>query len=500
MKKLAALCGCLLVSFGLFRSLGAASAPTAIVDVSTVAELQTAFAGLASGTTIRVAPGRYRLTQELVFRNNVTNVALLGATGNRDDVVIVGTGMTTPGVNIAVKVENAQDVRIGDLSIGEAYWHPIQLKGEMGAERVTISNVRLFDAGEQFLKSTNNPLAPDGVDNVIVENSLIEFTALGPASGYTEGIDIHHGANWIIRHNVIRNIRVPTTATYLNRPAILAWSGSRNTTVYGNLIVNCERGIIFGQGGQSEYGNSHSGGAIYNNFIYRTDPVNADSGISIWDSPGTRVYHNTVIQNGTYPTAIEYRFATTTGVEIINNLTDAAIVQRDGAAAVVTNNYTQAIPAMFVNPSAADLHLLASATAAIDRGITVPMVVDDWDREVRPGGTAPDLGADEWYGVTPTPTPTPSPTLVAPSLQASVTGGSVQLSWTDGSTSETGFVIERSDSRRDAFRVIAQAAANATAYLNTGLSRGQYRFRVRAADAVSGSFSPYSNVVDVRIK
>jgi len=307
--------------------------------------------------------------------------------------------MTTQGVNIAVKVENAQDVRIADLSIGEAYRHPIQLQGEMGAERVHISNVRLFDAGEQLLKSTQNPQAPNGVDDVIVENSLIEYTVIGPASGYTQGIDIHHGANWIIRNNIIRNMRVPATATYKNRPAILAWSGSRNTTVYGNLIINCERGIIFGQGGQSQFGNSHAGGAIYNNFIYRDDATNADSGISIWDSPGTRVYHNTVIQNGTYPTAIEYRFATTTHVEIINNLTDAAILQRDGASALVTNNYTQATSEMFVNAAKADLHLRASATAAIDRGAALALVTRDWDGQTRPQGAAPDLGADEWSGI-----------------------------------------------------------------------------------------------------
>ena len=148
----------------------------AIVDVTTVAELQNAVANLTSGQTIRVAPGRYALTGQLIVRNGVTNVAIVGATGNRDDVVIVGTGMNTPGVDIAIKVMNAQDVRIADISIGETFWHPIQLQGEQGAEGVTISNVRLFDAGQQFLKSTTNYTTPviDGVDGVILENSLIE--------------------------------------------------------------------------------------------------------------------------------------------------------------------------------------------------------------------------------------------------------------------------------------------------------------------------------------
>ena len=389
--------GSVVVALGLTTTyLAAAHSDRVIVQVSTVAELQSAVARLTSGTTIRIAPGRYRLTAELRISNRVRNVALVGATGNRDDVVIVGTGMARPGVNIAVKVENAQDVRIADLSIGEAFWHPIQLKGETGAERIHVSNVRLFDAGQQFLKSTSAPRAPNGVDNVIVENSLFEFTAIGPADGYTQGIDAHHVANWVIRRNVFRNIRVPPSAKYLNRPAILMWKGSRNTQVYGNTMINCERGIIFGLGPEAPYPNSHSGGVILNNFIYRTDPVNADAGISIWDSPGTRVYHNTVIQNGTYPAAIEYRFASTTGVDIRNNLTDGAIVQRNGATATVSNNYTRATAALFVNPAAANLRLLASATVAIDRGVAIPEVANDFDGEPRPNGAAPDLGADEY--------------------------------------------------------------------------------------------------------
>src|SRR4249920_1787452 len=165
---------CFALSLGVTRFHAAASSTR--VDVSTVQELQAAVANLTSGQVIRIAAGRYALTQQLRIRNGVTNVALVGATGNRDDVVIVGSGMNMPGVDIAIKVENAQDVRIADLSVGEAYWHPIQLQGEQGAERVHVSNVRLFDAGQQFLKSTADYSAQlNGVDDVIVENSLIEF-------------------------------------------------------------------------------------------------------------------------------------------------------------------------------------------------------------------------------------------------------------------------------------------------------------------------------------
>lgn len=372
------------------------SGPT--VSVSTVGQLQSAVDALTSGTTILVQPGTYRLSRTLRIRNNVTNVSLRGATGNRDDVIILGTGMNTPGVDIALKVENAQDVQIADLSIGQAFNHPIQLKGEMGAERVHIYNVRLFDAGEQFLKSTVDFRNPNGVDDTTVEYSLFEFTKIGPADGYTQGIDAHHASNWVIRHNLFRNIRVPSSAPMKNRPAILMWSGSRDTLVYGNTMINCERGVIFGLGPQSGFTHSHWGGAIFNNVIYRTDPVNADAGISVWDSPNTVVYHNTVIQNGTYKNAIEYRFPGTTGVRIENNLTDGAIARRDGAQAVLLGNITSAGPELFVNAATGDLHLQPTATGAVDRGVDVSEVTADWDGEARPSGAGWDVGADEVGG------------------------------------------------------------------------------------------------------
>ena len=173
------------------------------------------------------------------------------------------------------------------------------------------------------------------------------------------------------------------------------WSGSRDTLVDSNVFIDCERGIIFGLGPQAPYAHSHSGGTIVNNFIYRTQPVNADAGISVWDSPDTKVLHNTVIQNGTYQNAIEYRFPGTTGVEIINNLTDGQIQQRDAAQGSVYSNYTAATPAYFINPGGGDLHLTAAATAALDRGVYLPLVERDWDGEPRLEGAAADLGADE---------------------------------------------------------------------------------------------------------
>ena len=366
-----------------------------VVTVSTVAQLENAVASLASGTTILIQPGTYHLTAQL-FVTGASNVALRGATDDRNDVVILGDGMAVPGVPFGIEVGSAQDVLIANLSIGEVQFSPIQLHGEMGCERVHIYNVRVFDAGEQLIKGTVDFANPDGVDGGTLEYSVIEYTVIGPDSGYTNGIDIHHGAGWIIRYNLFRNIRVPPTAPQSLGPAVLMWSGSRDTVTFANTFIDCERAIAYGLGPQSGFPNAHQGGIICSNFIYRSASVPGDAGISLWDSPDTQVLHNTVIQNGTFPNAIEYRFPTTTGVVVENNLTDGDIVSRDGAQGQVAGNVTNATPALFVEPGIGDLHLVSTAAAAIDQGLPLAACATDWDGDPRPFGPAPDVGADEY--------------------------------------------------------------------------------------------------------
>jgi hypothetical protein len=89
-----------------------------VVNVATVTQLQNAVAALASNTTVLIAPGTYRLTQTLRIRGGLANDALRGSTGNRNDVVLLGSGMNTSGaVNICVTGEDATDILIADISI-----------------------------------------------------------------------------------------------------------------------------------------------------------------------------------------------------------------------------------------------------------------------------------------------------------------------------------------------------------------------------------------------
>jgi hypothetical protein len=367
----------------------------ATITVTNVSELHSAIDALVSGRTIVIRPGTYRLERVLRIRNGVTDVTVKGSTGNRRDVVILGQGMSNPEVSIGFHIENAQDVVLSDLSLGEFSSNAILLRGEAGADRIHISNVRLFDVGQQFIRSTVSGQTPNGVDDVVVVDSLIEYTDIGPATGAVDGIQVNFGARWSIRQNVFRNIHVPAGAANTRRAAVVMSSGSQDTEVAGNSFVNCERAVAFGLGPETGYAHSHSGGTIVNNFIHRTQSVNADASILVWDSPGTEVLHNTVIQSGTFPTAIEYRFNGSVGIQIMNNLTDGRIDRRNGAQGTEVGNYTQATAGMFADLAAGDLHLREAAADAVDRGVIVQGVTVDWDGQARPRGPAPDIGADE---------------------------------------------------------------------------------------------------------
>lgn len=368
-----------------------------VVHVSTVQQLQNAVGSLSSNTTILIASGTYNLTSPLYVNGSFTNVGIRGATGNRDDVVLVGRGMTVDGgVPFGIWTGgNVRGVTIANLTIRDVYSHPIILNA--GTQSPLIHNVRLVNAGQQFVKA-NPDGAGGGVDNGIVEYSVIEY-ATTSRDYYTNGVDVHTGDNWIIRHNLFRNIRAPQGQ--LAGPAILMWNASTGTVVDGNTFIDCQREIAMGLIERTP--NDHTGGVVRNNFIYRRSTVAGDSAIYVADSPGTQVLHNSMFVSATYPNPIEYRFAHTTGVVIANNVLDGRIAARDGATGSVSGNHTTASAALFLNPAAGDLHLNASATALLNQVATpLPAAGVDWDGHVRPPGTT-DLGADEYSAAGGTP-------------------------------------------------------------------------------------------------
>jgi hypothetical protein len=343
---------------------------------------------------LEIADGTYTLNDTLQIK--APGITLIGASRDRSKVTIRGDAMSpTAQVGNVIRVAG-KNFTLQHLTIARSRWHLIQIVGEEDADNAVIRDCVLRDAYEQMVKITldiNDRRV--SADNGLIENCLFEYTAgIGPQY-YIGGVDGHGAKNWVIRGNTFRDIKSPTSTAAEH--AVHFWTDSADIIVEDNLIIDCDRGIGFGLLDPA----SNRGalrGIIRNNMIYssaaRKGPA-ADAGIILESTPGTEVYNNTVMLENGYPNAIEYRWSTTTGVKIYNNLTNAQIRQRDGASAQLASNITNATAASFVNLAAGDLHL-ASGSPAIDAGTNIPSVARDFDGQPRPQGGAYDVGADEY--------------------------------------------------------------------------------------------------------
>jgi len=363
------------------------SVETQAIIVSDATELSYAIVQANSGgdKTIELQDGTYPLDDMLWVEAD--GVTVCSISGNRDAVIIEGRGMgehVTHIFNIAGSSFTVRDVtlqRVGN--------HAIQL--QPGVDSIVIQNIHILDTGEQMVKVSHDPNNPDlSSDNGIMERCLLEYSAgIGPQY-YIGGIDAHNAKNWAVRDNTFIGIRSPSQD--VAEHAIHFWSNSENTLVERNLIINCDRGIGFGLGDRG-----HSGGIIRNNMIYHDSSEGfADVGIALESAPHAQVYNNTIYQGHTYPNAIEYRFSSTTGVLIANNLTNKEIALRDGASGSVSHNVSNAEASWFSNPSIGNLHLSSPIPEVVDQGLNIPGLTSDFDGESRPQGEGFDIGADEY--------------------------------------------------------------------------------------------------------
>ena len=350
------------------------------VVVDTESDLRFQANNASSGTTIIIKSGIYNMSSFVQVSND--GVTLRGETGNRADVILDFGGMTTGHFGILVE---ADDVTIANLTIRNAADHGVSIQG---TDRPVLYNLHVIDINDQLVKV--NPIG-DGSDDGLLACSRLEYTTTDP-DGYTNGISAHNAHNWVVRDNAWYRIRTPANDP---APTILFWSGSSNTTVERNLLVDCYQGISFGNASHGP--GDHTGGVVRNNMILARLPH--DVVIEMVHADGWLVTHNTVLLLNPVPGltwGMEARFSDTDGV-FSHNLTNMTIwADRNSAAGTLTGNLTNAAESWFVDPSSEDLHLVASAVLAIDQAASTPQVTDDYDGHLRPIGTHPDIGADEF--------------------------------------------------------------------------------------------------------
>lgn len=260
------------------------------------------------------------------------HVTLRSESGNRHAVMIRGRGYKKHGEGLMIVGNN---VTIADLTVSGMRNHAISIKPARGARiGPRIYNVHLYRTGTQHIKG-NKP----GTGQGVVACSLIGNTAIGVAGDYNGAIDLHGAADWILRDNVIYNIRGDGSGceidkdcgTYISGPSILVWNVSRNTVIERNHIIDGFRNIALG------LGRGHNGGVIRNNIIIQNSP--GDAGIELQTAKNILVENNIVILQGGYPGAIEFRGSS--DIEIRENYVTAPPHDRGNNQRVtLTNNQT----------------------------------------------------------------------------------------------------------------------------------------------------------------
>ncbi|MBF0451724.1 MAG: carboxypeptidase regulatory-like domain-containing protein [Candidatus Magnetomorum sp.] len=376
------------------------------IRVSTVEELTAAVRNLSSNTRILIADGTYTLDQTLVVGKNwsenempLTRIIFQSESGHPDSVVLkrnVSNAVPDNASNIFL-IRHVVDITIQDMTIRDAFYHCIQIQGEQGAERPQLINLHLIDAGEQFIKVSWSQDVDRGCDYGLVSGCLIEYSdhaRMHPYlnSYYTDGIDILGGKGWIIQDTIFKNIRAPKDSGMLAGAAVLMWHQSKDTILERNYFIECDMGVQFGNPSGDD--NDHMGGVIRNNVFFRKG--SGDVAISLNRAHNVKVYHNTIIQNETFPWTIEYRYTNTFGDisgDIRYNLTDGPVMNRDGSFAHIEGNITDAKPEWFMDLENGNLHLSEQAVTVIDQALPLEEVSNDIDKDLR--GTRPDIGADE---------------------------------------------------------------------------------------------------------
>lgn len=364
------------------------------VTVSSVNQLENAVSAANSGgdknIIISASSVPYNL-DGIYLRLTADNITVRGATGKSDDVVLDGRYITTEIFQVI-----GSHITIKDLTLKRAVYHPIHVYPESkNVAGTLVENVRIIDPGQQAIKINQDGAKMFSATTGTIKNSRIELSAAGRAkvweingSCYTGGVDGHHAIGWNIADNTIEGFWCEDG---LSEHGVHLWSFSQNTVVERNLIINCDRGIGFGLGDSG-----HIGGIIRNNMIFHdAGHAYSDVGISLETASGAEVYNNTIYFQHSYPNAIEYRFAATTGGSIQNNLTNKAISSRNGGTATVSHNIVSAQNSYFKDVTVGDLHLSYAVPGVIDSGIYIADLQVDIDKELRAGSGSIDIGADE---------------------------------------------------------------------------------------------------------
>jgi hypothetical protein len=370
-----------------------------VIRVATAGELLAAVDRVGTNGTLLLADGRYKLPRVIVLQGK-KDLAIRSAAGDPTRVTLSGKGWDSgdQGDDI-IHVGRCEGVTIADLTFTDCHSYGIKVEAENAPKDVHIYHCRFRDIGVRAVKGSAGKDPNTRAVKGSVRYCSFENTKVPPADwlfngDYISAIDMMALEDWTFSDNSFRTIQGRNGG---GRAAIFIWVRSRRVVVERNLIIDCDRGIAFGNPGQSTANLAGeqlayvSEGVIRNNFIVG----GADCGIELWSAERIKVLNNSIWRpERNWSRGLRVGTGTVQ-TEIVNNLVHGEI-RLEGGKAELRQNLARRLDGYFVDPASGNLALTAAATEAIGRGLPLPDVPDDIRKQ--PRGKKPDLGAWESGG------------------------------------------------------------------------------------------------------
>ena len=367
-----------------------------VIRVSTPDELLGAVDRAGPGATILVADGHYKMPRVIILQQK-KDLTIRSAAGDPAKVTLTGKGWDSNDKrDDIIHVGHCDGVTIADLTFADCHSYGVKVEAENALKNVHIYNCRFRDIGMRAIKGSAGQDPNVRAVKGSVRYCQFENTKVPPAdwlySGdYIAAIDMMALEDWTLSDNLFRNIKGRNGG---GRAAIFIWVRSRQIVVERNLIIDCDRGVAFGNPGQSTANRAGeqlvyvADGIIRNNFIVG----GADCGIELWYAERIKVFNNSIWRPERNWTR-GIRIGTGTGhTDIANNLVHGEI-RIEGGEAQLRQNLARRLDGDFVDPASGNLALSPAATGAIAEGVSLPEVPDDIRGRPRRG--RPDLGAWE---------------------------------------------------------------------------------------------------------
>ena len=368
-----------------------------VIRVATPEALLKAIDGAVPGTTIMLADGNYTVPRVVVL-DAKTNITIRSASGDPAKVLVRGKGWESnaKGDDI-LHVARCKGVTIADISFADCRSYAVKVEAENGPRDVSIYNCRFANIGVRAIKGSAGKDPAVRAVKGSVRYCQFENTRVPPADwlfggDYIAAIDMMALEDWTFSDNIFRNIKGRNGG---GRAAIFIWVRSRQILVERNLIVDCDRGIAFGNPGQSTANTGEDQPAYVTDGIIRNNWIagGPDCGIELWYARGIQVQHNSIWRpERNWSRGIRVGKGTSQ-TEMVNNLVHGDI-QMDGGKAELRGNLKGRLEGFFADAPAGDLALTAKAVGAIDKGLPLPDVPEDIRGRSR--DAKPDIGAWEF--------------------------------------------------------------------------------------------------------